>query len=366
VTDDRNKAERGRQIRVVVGEDSPLIRAMIVKALEREPRIKVVGKCADGREALKSVAELKPDCVTLDLDMPHMNGLETLRYIMSEWPTPVIILSGYSAAGANLALACLECGAVDFIAKTSGGKGFPADELVSKVKWAAAIDVRRIRFAPAEIEIGEKRRMPGASTLSSIVVIAASTGGPQALMDIIPRLPAELPAGIVVVQHMPPNFTRYLAERLDARSRIDVREAAEGEAIQPGRALVAPGGQHLFLEDREGRPCVMLLGKNTLQRTACPSIDFTMSSFAPIFRERLIGVVLTGMGRDGAAGCAAIRRYGGRVICQDRETSLIFGMPGSVIGDGLADAVYPLHEVADGIVRATREIASRECVHERE
>jgi two-component system chemotaxis response regulator CheB len=165
---------------------------------------------------------------------------------------------------------------------------------------------------------------------------------------------------------MPPNFTRYLAERLDARSRIEVREAQEGDTILPGRALVTPGGMHLFLEERDGRPCVMLLGKNTLQRTACPSIDFTMTSFAPIFRERLVGAVLTGMGRDGTAGCASIRRYGGRVLCQDRETSLIFGMPGSVIGDGLADAVVPLDTIADCIVQNTREIASRECVHERE
>jgi two-component system chemotaxis response regulator CheB len=364
--DGQRKAERGRDIRVVVGEDSPLIRAMIVKALESDPRIKVVGKCEDGRAALKSVAELKPDCVTLDLDMPHMNGLETLRYIMSEWPTPVIIVSGYTVEGANLALACLECGAVDFIAKTLGGKGFPADELVTKVKWAAAIDVRRIRFAPAAIEIGAKRRQACTSSLRSVVVIAASTGGPQALMEIIPRLPADLPAGIVIVQHMPPNFTRYLAERLDARSRIEVREAQEGDTILPGRALVTPGGMHLFLEERDGRPCVMLLGKNTLQRTACPSIDFTMTSFAPIFRERLVGAVLTGMGRDGTAGSASIRRYGGRVLCQDRETSLIFGMPGSVIGDGLADAVIPLDTIADCIVQNTREIASKECVHERE
>jgi two-component system chemotaxis response regulator CheB len=362
----QQKAERGRAIRVVVGEDSPLIRAMIVKALESDPRITVVGSCADGRAALKSVAELKPDCVTLDLDMPHMNGLETLRYIMSEWPTPVIIVSGYTAEGANLALACLEYGAVDFIAKTSGGSRFPAEELLAKVKWAAAIDVRRIRFAPAAIEIGAKRRQACASSLSSVVVIASSTGGPQALMEIIPRLPADLSAGIVIVQHMPPNFTRYLAERLDARSRIEVREACEGDAILPGRALVTPGGMHLFLEERDGRPCVMLLGKNTLQRTACPSIDFTMTSFAPVFRERLVGVVLTGMGRDGSAGSAAIRRYGGKVLCQDRETSLIFGMPGSVIGDGLADEVCPLESIADGIVRATREIASKECVHERE
>lgn len=364
--DTQRKAERGRAIRVVVGEDSSLIRTMIVEALESDPQIEVVGKCADGRAALKSVAELKPDCVTLDLDMPRMNGLETLRYIMSEWPTPVVIVSGYSAEGANLALTCLEYGAIDFVTKTCGGNRFPADELVAKVKGAAGVDVRRIRFAPPAIDIGVKRRRAGAASLGAVVVIGASTGGPQALMEIVPGLPADLPAGVVIVQHMPPHFTASLAERLDGRSQIEVREALEGDAILPGRALVAPGGMHLFLEEREGFPCVMLLGKNTLQRTACPSIDFTMTSFAPIFRERLIGVVLTGMGRDGSAGSAAIRRYGGRVLCQDKETSLIFGMPGSVIADGLADAVCPLDGIAGRIVDRTREIASGECVHERE
>ena len=364
--DVRRKTERGRPIRIVVGEDSPLIRTMIVEALESDSEIAVVGKCPDGRAVLKSVAELKPDCITLDLDMPRMNGLETLRYIMSEWPTPVVIVSGYTAAGADLALTCLEYGAVDFITKTCGGNRFPADELVAKVKGASGVDVRRIRFAPPGIDIGAKRRRACASSLGSVVVIGASTGGPQALMDIIPRLPADLPAGVVIVQHMPPNFTTSLAERLDARSQIEVREAIEGDAILPGRALVVPGGMHLFLEEREGFPCVMLLGKNTLQRTACPSIDFTMTSFAPIFRERLIGVVLTGMGRDGSAGSAAIRRYGGTVLCQDKETSLIFGMPGSAIADGLANAVCPLDGIADAVARRTREIASGECVHERE
>lgn len=364
--DARGKTERGRAIRVVVGEDSPLIRTMIVEALEGDPEIAVVGKCADGRAVLKSVADLKPDCITLDLDMPRMNGLETLRYIMSEWPTPVVIVSGYTAEGANLALTCLEYGAVDFITKTCGGNRFPVEELVAKVKAAAGVDVRRMRFAPPAIDIGTKRRRACASTLGSVVVIGASTGGPQALMEIVPRLPADLPAGVVIVQHMPPNFTTSLAERIDARSQIEVREAMEGDAILPGRALVAPGGMHLFLEEREGFPCIMLLGKNTLQRTACPSIDFTMTSFAPIFRERLIGVVLTGMGRDGSGGSAAIRRHGGSVLCQDKETSLIFGMPGSVIADGLANAVCPLDRIADAVVRRTREIASGECVHERE
>ena len=363
--DESRNAVPERPIRVVVGDDSVVMQAIIVKMLETDPAIKVVGKGSDGRTVLKLVAELKPDCITLDLDMPRMNGLETLRYLMSEWPTPVVIVSGYTAEGANLALACLEYGAVDFIAKTCGKSPLSAVELVAKVKAAAAIDVQRMRFAPSEIDLRPKQRKELASTLHSVIVIGASTGGPQALMAIIPRMPRELPAGIVIAQHMPPNFTRYLAERLDSRSQLDVCEAEEGDPILPGRVLVAPGGMHLFLEEREGNNCVTLLGRNSLQRTACPSIDFTMTSFAPIYRDRLVGVVLTGMGRDGTAGSAAIRRFGGTIVCQDRESSVIYGMPGSVIDERLADVVCPLEGIADCIIRKVHDMKRREPAHER-
>jgi two-component system chemotaxis response regulator CheB len=364
--DGSRTSDRSRPLRIVVGEDSPVMQAIIVRTLERDPGIKVVGKGSDGRAVLKLAAELKPDCITLDLEMPHMNGLETLRYLMSEWPTPVVIVSGYSGDGADVALTSLEYGAVDFVAKTCDGRHFPAEELIAKVKAAATVDIRRRRFARAGVEIGTKQRPAPAPSLRAVVVIGASTGGPQALMDLIPRLPREIPAGVVVVQHMPANFTRYLADRLDGRSRLEVREAAEGDVIAPGRVLIAPGGMHLFLDDRQGSPCVMLLGKNTLQRTACPSIDFTMTAFAPIFRERLIGVILTGMGRDGSAGCGAVRHYGGAVVCQDRESSLIYGMPGAVIDEELADEVCPLEAIADCIVRRVRQMKSREPAHERQ
>jgi len=356
--------ERRRPIRVVVGEDSPLMQKMIIEVLEEDPEIAVVGKGSDGTAVLKLVSELRPDCVTLDLEMPRMNGLETLRYLMSEWPIPVVVVSGYSAQGASLALTCLEYGAVDFVPKTCSSNRFAADELIAKVKSAAAIDVRRVRFARPEFAVGFRERKGFAPELKSAVVIGASTGGPQALMEIIPRLPRDIPAAIVIVQHMPPNFTKYLAERLQTRAQIDVREAAEGDTLLPGRALVARGGMHLFLEERQGKPSVMLLGKNALQRTACPSIDFAMTSFAPVFRERLIGVILTGMGRDGCAGSAAIRHYGGTVLCQDKESSLIFGMPGAVIGDGFADAVCPLGGIAERIARTAGAGASREQEHE--
>ncbi len=363
---DREHMDGRRIIRVVVGEDSPLMQAMIVRALESEPTIKVVAVCADGREVLKKTSELRPDCITLDLEMPNMDGLETLRYLMSEWPTPVVVVSAHTEAGARLTFTCLEYGAVDFVSKGKAGGRFPAQELIAKVKAASAIDVGRVKFSASEVDLVSKPRGAVPASLRAAVVIGASTGGPQALMEIIPRLPRDLEAGIIVVQHMPPNFTRYLAERLDGRSKIEVVEAEEGDLVLPGRAIVAPGGMHLFLEERGEHPAVMLLEKNALHRTACPSVDFALCSFAPIFKERLVAVVLTGMGRDGAAGCASVRQHGGKVICQDRETSLIFGMPGAVIGEGLADEERPVTEIADCIAKQVRQAGSRELAHERE
>jgi len=357
-------SEQNRTIRVVVGEDSPFMQRMIVDALNSDPAIKVVGAGSDGREVLKRVADLRPDCVTLDLEMPSMDGFETLRYIMSEWPTPVVIVSIHTAEGAMLTLKCLEYGAVDFISKTQDGRCFPARELIEKVKAAAAINPAKIKFSPPECFWTGEPSSAHPSKLEYVVLMGASTGGPQALMDIIPKLPPDLPAGIIIVQHMPPNFTRYFAERLDGRSGLIVKEADEGNLIIPGKALVAPGGMHLFLAEYGGKPAVMLLARNELQRSSCPCVDFAMTSFAPILQERLIGVVLTGMGSDGTAGSDAIRRFGGSIICQDEETSLVFGMPGAVIAQGLANEVLPLGAIADRVVEKIYEIKAGEPVCE--
>ena len=265
---------------------------------------------------------------------------------------------------AEIALACLEYGAVDIVPKTWGGNRFAARELAAKVKEAAAIDVRRQRFARSEIAIGSKPRTAFAPELGAVVIIGASTGGPQALMNLVPRFPRAFPACIIVVQHMPVNFTKYFAERLDARSMLDASEAQQGDYVAPGRILVAPGGQHLLLGERDGRPSVLLLDKNERQQGVCPSIDFAMTSFAPVFRERLVGVVLTGMGRDGSAGCAAIRANGGTVICQDRTSSLVFGMPGAVVECEAANYVVPLDGIADRVTQTVGGLASREIAYE--
>jgi two-component system chemotaxis response regulator CheB len=347
-----------KPIRVLVGEDSRFMRRMIVDTLNADPCVEVVGTGSDGCEVLRKVVQLKPDCVTLDLEMPKMNGIDTLRYIMSEWPTPVIVLSAHTAEEARMTFECLECGAVDFIAKTQNGKRFPADELIARVKTAAAVDVGKVRFASPRRSLKVERSNRRPDEDCCIVLIGASTGGPQALMEIIPKLPSPLPACVIVVQHMPPNFTRYLAERLAGYSHLVVREAREGDVVRSGLVMVAPGGMHLFLEDHGGIPAVMLVRRNEAQRSACPSVDFAMTSFADVYGERTIGVVLTGMGRDGTAGCGAIRRAGGRIICQDERTSMVYGMPGSVIESGIGAEVLPLDEIARGIVHGIDEMKS--------
>ena len=356
--------DSNRKIRVVVGEDSPLMQRLIVDTLNGDPAIEVVGTASNGREVLRKTVELKPDCITLDLEMPHMNGLETLRYLMSEWPTPVVIVSAHTAEGAKLTLTCLEYGAVDFVTKAERGKNFPEEELISKVKVAAGVDPGKIRFAPAVELIAEEPVQTGPSHSDCVVLIGASTGGPQALMEIIPKLPADLEAGVVIVQHMPPNFTKFFAERLEGRTRLHVKEADEGDGVDRGVVLVAPGGLQMFLDEEFTKPVVMLLSRNEKHRSSCPSIDFALSSFAPIYREKLIGVILTGMGRDGAAGSFAVKRYGGTVFCQDEETSLIFGMPNSVIREGTADEVLPLDKIASRITAKAREIQAESTVYE--
>jgi two-component system chemotaxis response regulator CheB len=356
--------KKSHRIRIVVGEDSPFMQQLLVDALSSDPSIEVVGTASNGREVLRQIVELKPDCVTLDLEMPRMNGLETLRYIMSEWPTPVVIVSAHTAEGARLTLKCLEYGAVDFVPKSEGGKSFPAEDLIEKVKVAAGIDLNKIRFAPPDELLEREQTDERPSHSDCVVLIGASTGGPQAIMDILPKLPTDLPAGIVIVQHMPPNFTRFFAERLDCRTKLTVKEADEGDGISQGNVLVAPGGLQLFLDENFTQPVVMLLSRNENHRSNCPSIDFALSSFAPVFREKLIAVILTGMGKDGSAGSQAVKRTGGTVLCQDEETSLIFGMPGSVISDGLADEVIPLEKIASRITENVMKVQGKEKIYE--
>ena len=255
---------------------------------------------------------------------------------------------------------CVMAGLYEVLAEPDGASAMRQVILPA----AAGVDVNKIRFAPPDAMLeGEESDILQAHS-DCVVLIGASTGGPQAIMEILPKLPADLPAGVVIVQHMPPNFTRYFAERLDCRTKLSVKEADEGDLISQGNILVAPGGLQLFLDEHFTRPVVMLLSRNEKHRSNCPSIDFALSSFAPVFREKLVAVILTGMGKDGSAGCRAVKETGGTVLCQDEETSLIFGMPGTVIQEGLADEVVSLDRLASRIADKVMKIQGKEKVHE--
>jgi two-component system chemotaxis response regulator CheB len=355
---------KDKKIRVVVGEDSSLMRRIIVETLSSDEEIEVVASCSNGREVLEEIVQKRPHCVTLDLKMPCMDGLETLGYIMSEWPTPVVIISAHTKEGAETTLKCLEHGAVDFIPKTQDGKFFCQEELISKVKSASSVDISKMKYIPPDCSFRHVVASFATDKAYCVVLIGASTGGPQALMEVVPRLPDGIPASIVVAQHMPPNFTSYLADRLNERSALPVREACEGDPLLPGKVYIAPGGMHILVRNSVNGPLVMLLERNSRYRSACPSLDFAMTSFAHLFRENLLAVVMTGMGKDGASGSIAVKRSGGRVICQDEESSLIFGMPQAVIETGSVKETVPLESIPQTIVENVNQIISRKMSYE--
>ncbi|NOR82406.1 MAG: chemotaxis-specific protein-glutamate methyltransferase CheB [Ardenticatenales bacterium] len=343
-------------INVLVADDSALMQRIITKLLESEPGIRVVGTADDGRQAIECVGRLSPHVVVMDIDMPNMDGLAALQHIMQQRPTPVVMVSGVSDASATLR--ALELGAIDFVAKPSGPISIDLyevrDELIAKVKLASLAD-------PAPIE-AESIRAPLPPAFQSpsgrlcLVAIAASTGGPQTLGHIFRQLPSGLPTAILVVQHMPAGFTATFAERLDRHSPVNVREARDGETIRSGVAYVAPGGVHMAVV-KEGRGPVLRMEETPPVNAVRPSADVLMSSVALVAGRSSVGIVLTGMGKDGSDGLAQIKRAGGATIAQDEESSIVFGMPGSAIGQGVVDRVLPLLEIPAALVDAVRHCA---------
>lgn len=355
---------------VLVVDDSAFMRRLIADVVSRAPEFRVVGTARDGHDALRKVHELDPDVVTLDIEMPGLNGLDTLGYIMSETPRAVVVLSGFTPRGGALTLRALEYGAVDVVEKPSGTLSLDleriADRLVEALRAAVAANLRNLR-----VEMWNAAG-PGAGTAAAspagalgpaegaaarvAVVIAASTGGPRALAELVPMLPAGLEAAVLVVQHMPARFTRSLAERLDALGALPVGEAVHGEPLLAGRAYVAPGDQHLRVARRGGRPCAVLDHEPPLWGVR-PAADHLFASAAEHFGPCCVGVVLTGMGRDGAAGLAAIVEAGGDGIAQDRGSSVIYGMPQAAAA--AARTVLPLREIAGAVERSVAALARR-------
>jgi two-component system chemotaxis response regulator CheB len=333
------------KIRVLVVDDSAFVRKAVQRMLGSVDDIEVVGTAADGEDGLRKARELRPDVVTLDIKMPRLGGLETLERLMSEQPLPVLLMSTLTQEGAEVTLRGLELGAMDFVDKSSVQPMSMlslADELIAKIR---ALGGARVRARPHPLPPpAESGREP-----AQLVVIAASTGGPSALQQVVSALPAGLPAPVLIVQHIPRGFTRSLAERLDARSAIPVREARDGDALAAGSILIAPAGIHTRLLRRRGG-VVVLLDEEPRDALHRPSADVLMSSAADVFGRHVVGIVLTGMGSDGTEGLRAIRSRGGRTVAESEETAVIFGMPKAAIEAGVVDRTVPLDRVAEEIL----------------
>ena len=353
-------APTSNKTRVLIVDDSAFMRKVLEAIFNADPQLQVAGHAKDGREAVALAESLKPDVITMDINMPHMDGLQATAQIMTTNPRPIVIVSSESREGASSTLKALELGAIEFVAKPSGAIDLDMqsvrEELLRKVKMAAKVRVVRTASrlaatlqsaspAPAPIS----RRAPSASTASAgmdqrfpVVVLAASTGGPATVMRLAPGFTKEFPAAVILVQHMPAAFTTQYAAQLAEFTEIRVKEAEHGETLQPGNFYICPGGQHLKVNPL-GR--VLLDAASGRINGYLPNIDVTMESVAAYAGALSVGAVLTGMGADGAQGAQAIKKAGGLVIAQDEATSVIFGMPAEAIKLNVVDHVLSIDDI---------------------
>lgn len=342
-----------KPIQVLVVDDSTFMRKSLSAMLTTDRRIAIAGMARNGEEALQQVHQLNPDVVTMDVEMPGMNGLEALKRIMAEHPVPVVMVSSLTTEGAQDTLQALELGAVDYIPKQLDGVAMRIhdlhDQLIERIVVASqAADKVRMR-RPGNTRSGTAPRAAALTAHSvsvtrgaRIVAIGCSTGGPQALLEVLPEFPEDFPAGIVIVQHMPKNFTKPFAERMNAICPLEVREAADGDEVRPGRILIAPGGLQCRIKRKSILANVIALHPNVEHHLHAPSVDILMESVAGVYEERGIAVILTGMGHDGLEGMKAVKAARGRTIAQDEQSCLVYGMPKAVIDAGCADKVVPL------------------------
>ena len=333
-------------IRILVVDDSAFLRLTLSRRLALQPDFEVVGAARDGSEAISQVQKLSPDVVTMDVEMPGMDGLEALTRIMALRPTPVIMVSSLTQEGTETTVRALTRGAVDFIAKPSRTSGMQemVEALAGKIRHAAQARVQRapILTAPAAGARPAKAMLRPLLSGDLVIAVGSSTGGPGALRHLMRALPATLDAAVVLVQHMPPGFTRSLADRLDEESAWSVKEASSGDRLLVGQALLAPGDYHLIVE-RDGR---VMLTQAPPENNVRPAVDVTFRSLAAAYGSRVLGVILTGMGRDGTEGARLIRQAGGQVIVEDESTCAVFGMPRSAIEAGVASHVAPLPHIS--------------------
>ncbi len=353
---------RGAKIRVLVVDDSALMRQFISDILKSDPRIEVAGTARDGKDALAQIKTLRPDIVTMDVEMPNMDGLKALEEIMHTNPLPVIMVSSMTQEGAEVTLKALALGCVDFIAKPSGSISLNiktiGQEIIDKVIAASTAHLRTrpgALTAPPRTIAPDFRRMtpPAITGRRDIVAIASSTGGPMALSDIIPKLPKNFPVPIVITQHMPKEFTPSFAKRLNDSSQVEVVEGFSGLTLKPGRVVIAPGGSHLIVKRRAGQ-AICDLSDAPPVLSVKPAANIMFLSVADEYGGNVLCVILTGMGRDGTDGAVALKRKGAYVLAESQKTCVVYGMPKAAVDAGIVDEVLPLNEIPDAMVRLVK------------
>lgn len=346
-------------VRVLVVDDSAFARKAISKIINSDDELEVVGTARDGQDAFEQVKSLKPDVITLDVTMPNVDGLGALDLIMNEVPTPVVMLSAMTGENTGTTIEALEKGAVDFYLKPSAmspaGRTEEATELLAKVKMASKISTSKLRVLgkvkSARMSKGSAPVTKPSAVVKKVLVIGSSTGGPKALAQLMPALPADLPAAILIVQHMPPDFTNSLAERLNLACSYSVKEAKAGDRLEYGAALLAPGGYHMLV-DKRGK---IVLDEGPSVCGVRPAVNMTMESVASFYGKSSRGVILTGMGSDGTDGSGHIKKAGGLIAAEDESTCAVYGMPRSVAEAGYVDKVAPLQKMASEIVKMCTE-----------
>jgi len=356
------------KIRVLIVDDSVVVRRIVSDVLAADPALEVVGTAANGKIALAKIPQVNPDVITLDIEMPEMDGLETLIAIRKIYRRlPVIMFSTLTERGASATLDALARGASDYVTKPSNVGSVAAaqqalrDQLIPKIK-ALCIKAEHFTTLPAPSTAVANLNRTAATPRPAfsktpridVVAIGVSTGGPIALSEVLPAIPHDFPVPIVIVQHMPPMFTKLLADRLDAQCGIGVQEGAIGDQVLPGQAYVAPGDYHMVVK-RDKINVVLSMNQAPPENSCRPAVDVLFRSVVEVYGSGTLGVILTGMGQDGLRGCEYIRDVGGQTLVQDEESSVVWGMPGFVARAGLADRVLPLNQVAAEIVRRVRK-----------
>ncbi|WP_077367494.1 protein-glutamate methylesterase/protein-glutamine glutaminase [Anaerosalibacter sp. Marseille-P3206] len=344
-------------IKVLIVDDSALIRTIIKDIIEEDNEIKVIGIARNGKEALEKIPKLNPDVITLDVEMPIMDGITTLKEINKRYSIPVIMLSSLTTKGAEMTLKALEIGAVDFIPKPKNvfdiGSNSVRKDLIEKIKV-----VSKLKSIKKDIEFTETKKTKNKTIVTaksygkeyeSIVAIGTSTGGPRALQQLIPKIPPNINATIVIVQHMPPGFTKSLANRLDTLSEVNVKEGEDGEILKRGYCYIAPGDFHMTVVETN-RELKIKLDKNPPVSGLRPTVDALMESVSRLIHVKKIAAILTGMGSDGTIGINEIKKNNGFTIAEDESTCVVYGMPKSAIKSGAIDVVLPIDKIADEII----------------